>query len=186
MRKKFFFILLSISLPLTLFSVHASDIDEGDISSLFFSSSSGTPPIVIDVENPSPQRATLTPVASAKQLDQGLQSIYQDVEGYEDDCLRWSIGCWRFGGNTAQTLSMIASLGATVLTGISIIPGLLDDTIKETFIIIATLASLSSVALIGLKKYSADAIVDRREQLRQVLHDHGIDIPPDDEEEMSP
>ena len=185
MSKKFFFILLSTTLSLALFPVYGSDLDEGYVSSCLSSSSSGRPPIIIEMDDPPfspPQGAALIHMASAKQLDQGLQNLYQDVNGYEDDCLRWSICCWRFSGNTAQTLSMITSLGATVFSGVAAIPGLLDDKTKETFIIIATLASLSNFALIALKKYSTDAIIDRREQLKQVLHDHGIDIPLDEEE----
>lgn len=188
--KKFFFIFLSIALPLTFFSAHASSVNEDELCSLSLESSSAIEiSLESDVESQRPalrNKATLTHVTSAKQLDQNLQGLYQDVKGYEDNCLRWSICCWRLSGNSAQTLSMIMSGSATVLTGLAAIPGFLDDTTNETFILLGTLASISSVALIGLKKYSADAITDRREQLRQVLHDHGIEIPLDDEEENSP
>ena len=123
-------------------------------------------------------------LATARNLEKGIQGLYQDVAGYEDDYLRCSIFCWRLSGNSAETLSIIASLGTSVLSGLSAASGLFDSNTTEILSIIAMCTSITSAGLIGLKKHSKKAIIDRRQQLRQVLRDHGIDIPENDDEDQ--
>ncbi len=161
--------------------------DESTVASVSASSSLSTSSsegeggrVVLDVRDGKETRTPVTRFQSTHELPAAIATLYTDVPGREDDCLRFSICFWRLSGNLFNTLSIAASLGSGLCSTLIAIPGLLNDTEKEDLSVVAALLAAGSATSAGVAIYAKRAVVDRREDLRQLLADHGIDVPADD------
>ena len=122
------------------------------------------------------EEISLTRGQSLHEIDQKFAGLYQNVPGPEDDFLRCSICMCGFWKNTSKTLSILASTGATALTSLVAIPGLLDDNTKTILSSAAAITNIVAISLIAIEGYYSKAKEDRKLQLRDLLGEYGVHV----------